>query len=69
MQKVGQSYAGGFSTVSLNREQQDFIGRVKACGANRDMLELLLSDKTDNYMQWRAGGNTVLTSLYKINAL
>ena len=69
MQKVGQGYAGGFTTVSLNREKADFINRVKVCGADRSMLELLLADKTDNYMQWRAGGNSVLTSLYKIKAL
>jgi len=69
MHKVGQGYAGGFTTVTLSREQQDFINRVNVCGANRDMLELLLADKTDSYMQWRAGGNSVLTSLYKIKAL
>lgn len=66
MQKVGQGYAGGFTTVALSAERQSLIASVKAAGSDRDSLSRLLGDKLDNYFAWRMGGNSVLTTLTKI---
>ena len=67
MQKVGQGYTGGFSTVTLTQERQALITAVRAAEClDRNSVASLLGDKTENYYAWRMGGSSVTTTLAKI---